>query len=66
MTDDASWDGESRRIDANLLGDHLGEELQALTYLIAGPPGMVEGVSEALQTAGVPEDQVQAGKFSGY
>ena len=66
MTDDASWDGESRRIDANLLGDHLDEELPTLTYLLAGPPGMVEGVSEALQAAGVPDDQVQAGKFSGY
>src|SRR6187455_2033138 len=62
MTDDASWDGESRRIDANLLGDHLDEELPTLTYLLAGPPGMVEGVSEALQAAGVPDDQVQAGK----
>jgi NAD(P)H-flavin reductase len=66
MTDDSSWDGESRRIDGDLLRDHLDEELQALTYLIAGPPAMVEGVSEALQTEGVPEDQVQAGKFSGY
>src|SRR6187397_2773686 len=40
MTDDSSWDGESRRIDADLLRDHLDDELQAPTYLIAGPPGM--------------------------
>ena len=53
-------------LDADLLRDHLDDELQAPTYLIAGPPGMVEGVSEALEAAGVPEDQVQAGKFSGY
>jgi ferredoxin-NADP reductase len=66
MTDDPSWDGESRRIGADLLHDHLGDELQAFTYLITGPPEMVEGVSEALAAEGVPEEQVQAGKFSGY
>jgi ferredoxin-NADP reductase len=66
MTQDPSWDGESRRIGANLLRDHLGDELQSLTYLITGPPKMVEGVSETLAAEGVPEEQIQAGKFSGY
>src|SRR5207237_7070817 len=49
MTADSSWDGETRRIDAQLLRDHLGEELQSFIYLIAGPPAMVEGVVGALQ-----------------
>ena len=66
MTDDASWDGESRRIGADLLREHLGDDLGSLTYLIAGPPAMVEGVTGALTGEGVPEEQVQAGKFSGY
>ena len=66
MTDDSSWDGESRRIDADLLRDHLGDELDSLTYLVAGPPGMVEGVAGTLASAGVPEEQVQPAKFSGY
>jgi ferredoxin-NADP reductase len=66
MTDDASWDGESRRVDVDLLRDHLGGELGSLTYLIAGPPGMVEGVAEKLKGAGVPEEQVHATRFSGY
>jgi ferredoxin-NADP reductase len=66
MTDDPSWDGESRRIDADLLSDHLDEELQSLTYLIAGPPAMVEGVAEKLKSAGAPEEQVKAARFSGY
>jgi ferredoxin-NADP reductase len=66
MTDEPSWDGESRRIGADLLRDHLGDDLGALTYLIAGPPAMVEGVTGALAAEGVPEEQVQAGKFSGY
>jgi ferredoxin-NADP reductase len=66
MTDDSSWDGESRRIDADLLRDHLDDELESQTYVIAGPPGMVEGVAEKLKAAGVSEEQVQAARFSGY
>jgi ferredoxin-NADP reductase len=66
MTDDPAWDGESRRIDAELLHDHLGDELQSFTYLIAGPPAMVDGVVGTLQAAGVPEAQVRPARFSGY
>ena len=42
MTDDPDWEGETRRIDAEMLRDHLDGELDAFTYLIAGPPKMVE------------------------
>jgi ferredoxin-NADP reductase len=66
MTQDSGWDGETRRIDADMLHDHLGEELDSYTYLIAGPPAMVDGVAEALQGAGIPEDQVLPARFSGY
>jgi ferredoxin-NADP reductase len=65
MTDDDGWEGESRRIDAAMLRDHLGE-LNSHRFLIAGPPAMVEAIDEALQGAGVPEEQVLTGKFSGY
>jgi ferredoxin-NADP reductase len=66
MTGDPAWEGESRRIDAELLHDHLGGELQSLAYLIAGPPAMVEGVVATLQAAGVPEQQIRPERFSGY
>jgi len=66
MTDDAGWDGETRRIGIDLLRDTLGDDLSGFKYLIAGPPGMVEGVKETLQQAGIPEEQIQAGSFSGY
>ncbi len=66
MTNDPVWDGESRRIDAELLRDQLGNELHSATYLIAGPPAMVEGVVETLQAAGVPEAQLRPERFSGY
>jgi ferredoxin-NADP reductase len=66
MTNDASWDGESRRIDAEVLRDHLAEELGAYTYLVAGPPAMVNGVTEELAGAGVSDERVVADRFSGY
>jgi ferredoxin-NADP reductase len=66
MTGDPSWEGETRRIDADFLRDQLGGELLTSTYLVAGPPPMVEGVVEALQLAGVPEEQIRPDRFSGY
>jgi ferredoxin-NADP reductase len=66
MTEDSSWDGETRRIDAELLHDHLGQDLESLTYLIAGPPPMVEGVVGTLDAAGVPEERIRPARFSGY
>jgi ferredoxin-NADP reductase len=66
MTEDPSWDGESRRIDADFLRDHLGDDLGAFTYLVAGPPGMVEAMEKMLAEAGVPEEQVRPERFSGY
>lgn len=65
MTQDPGWDGETRRVDADFLGDHLGE-LGAFTYLIAGPPPMVEAVTDTLGAAGIPEEQVLSQRFSGY
>jgi ferredoxin-NADP reductase len=66
MTQDSGWEGETRRIDAEMLRDYLGETLDSYTYLIAGPPAMVDGVADALQGAGIPEDQVLPARFSGY
>jgi NAD(P)H-flavin reductase len=65
MTQDPGWEGETRRIDADMLRDHLGD-LDTHTYLIAGPPGMVEGVTGTLEEAGIPEDQIRSQGFSGY
>ena len=66
MTDDPDWEGETRRIDAEMLRDHLDGELDAFTYLIAGPPKMVEAVEEILSGEGVPEDKIRPERFSGY
>jgi ferredoxin-NADP reductase len=66
MTEDPSWDGETRRISPELLEDTFGDDAKSLTYLIAGPPPMVEGVVGTLEGMGVPEDRVRPDRFSGY
>jgi ferredoxin-NADP reductase len=66
MTDDDGWEGESRYVNADLLRDHLDGDLGHYTYLVAGPPAMVESVVEQLASAGVPEDRVLPDRFSGY
>jgi ferredoxin-NADP reductase len=66
MTDDPGWDGETRRIDASMLRDHLDADLGAFTYLVAGPPGMVEAMEGLLNAEGIPDAQIQPERFSGY
>jgi ferredoxin-NADP reductase len=66
MTDDPGWDGETRRTDAAMLRDHLGPDLGAFAYLIAGPPTMVEAVEKILSGEDVPESQIRPERFSGY
>jgi ferredoxin-NADP reductase len=66
MTDDPGWEGETRRIDAEFFESYLGENLNEYTFMVAGPPGMVEGMQSALAEAGVEEENVIASRFSGY
>ena len=66
MTDDPEWEGEKRRIDADVLRDHLDGELGDYVYLVAGPPGLVDAIDEILREAGVPEDRVRPSRFAGY
>lgn len=66
MTDDPGWDGETRRIDAAMLRDHLGADLGGFTYLVAGPPTMVQAMEGILSSEGVPETQIRPERFSGY
>jgi ferredoxin-NADP reductase len=66
MTQDPSWEGEARKIDAQFFKDHLEEDLNQYTFLVAGPPGMVNGMQEALADAGVEERNIVAERYSGY
>jgi ferredoxin-NADP reductase len=66
MTDEQDWPGEQRRIGPDVLRDHLDAELGDYTYLIAGPPAMVEGVADSLAAEGISEEQVLRSRFAGY
>ena len=66
MTEDPGWEGESRKIDSEFFHDHLGKELDESTFLVAGPPGMVGGMQNALAEAGVEDENVIAERYSGY
>jgi ferredoxin-NADP reductase len=65
MTGDPAWEGETARVDADFIRRHV-PEAPASTFLIAGPPPMVEGVIEELKAAGVPDEQILPDRFSGY
>jgi ferredoxin-NADP reductase len=65
MTDDEGWDGETRRIDSDMLREHLGT-LDGHVFLVAGPPGMAKAVEQDLKDAGIEEERVLADSFSGY
>ncbi len=67
MTQDPAWEGETRKLDnADVFRDHLGGDLRAYTYLVAGPPEMAESVAETLKDAHVPEEQIRVDRFAGY
>jgi ferredoxin-NADP reductase len=67
MTDDHDWDGESRRIDTDFVRDQLaGVDVTSPTYIVSGPPEMVNQVADQLEGEGVPEEQVLRSRFSGY
>jgi ferredoxin-NADP reductase len=65
MTDEPGWEGETRHLDAVVLGDLVGG-LDGKVFLVAGPPQMAEAVADSLEAAGVPKERVLADKFSGY
>lgn len=66
MTDDPEWEGETRRVDADFLRNHVDGDLGSFVYLIAGPPALVEAMEKVLRETGVPEEQVRPERFSGY
>jgi ferredoxin-NADP reductase len=66
MTQDPSWEGKTRKVDAQFFKDYLDDEVNQYTFLVAGPPEMTEGVQKALDEAGVSEENVTAERYSGY
>ncbi len=66
MTDDPDWDGERRPFDASFFREHLGGRLGEVTFMVAGPPGMVDAMKAELTEAGAAEEHVLTDRFAGY
>ncbi len=66
MTEDPAWDAETRNVDAEFVKHYLDDDLNRYTFLVAGPPAMVEGVETALQEAEVRDGNLITQRYSGY
>jgi ferredoxin-NADP reductase len=66
MTQDPSWEGETRKIDAQFFRHYLGRDLNQYVFLVAGPPDMANGVQGALREAGVNDENIIVEDYSGY
>jgi ferredoxin-NADP reductase len=59
------WSGLRRSVDAHFLREHIGDIMTPMFY-IAGPPGMVAGITKAVIAAGTDSARVRSEKFEGY
>ena len=60
-----TWNGETGRINKEMLARHLST-LHGPIFYIAGPPAMVTGMRKMLAAAGVDEDDIRTEEFAGY
>ena len=60
-----AWPGERRYVNADFLRDHVGD-LTAPIFYLAGPPGLVTGLTKVVIEAGADPSRVRAEEFSGY
>lgn len=65
MTQDPNWEGEKRRINAQLIKNYINNVSLPL-YYIAGPPAMVETIKSSLKETGVSNSNIKSENFSGY
>lgn len=60
-----TWNGESGRIDKNMLLKYIGDISKPI-YYISGPKAMVASMRSILNEAGVNDDNIRTEEFSGY
>ena len=65
MSDDPTWPGEKRTIDAQFIKDHVPDS-QPRLFMIAGPPGMDEAMGTVLTQVGVDRTNIKVERFTGY
>ncbi len=60
---DASWSGETGRIDCGCIERHAGG-LEDKAFYVSGPPMMIDAVVRTLREAGVPDRHIHFERFS--
>lgn len=65
MTDDPNWQGEKRKVDAQFIKDYF-PNVNAQSYMVVGPPAMVDAVQRSLLEAGVDISNIKIENFTGY
>lgn len=60
-----NWQGNTGRIDQNLIKKEAPDFSSSLFY-IAGPPAMVDGMVDLVKTLGIEETKIRREKFTGY
>ena len=60
-----NWNGETGRIDQEMLSKYLND-LRGPIYYVAGPPALVSGMRKMLVASGVDEDDIRSDEVSGY
>lgn len=65
MTEDPSWKGEKRRIDAQFIKEYT-EGLQNPLYYVAGPPAMADAIVDTLKELGIESSRIKSENFTGY
>jgi ferredoxin-NADP reductase len=65
MKDSDTWDGETRRIDADMVQE-AARDLPRPHYYIAGTPDMCEAMRQMLDDMGIEDDDIHSEDFTGY
>jgi len=65
MKDEGGWDGETRRIDPEMV-KAASEGLPKPHYYIAGTPDMCEAMRQMLDDMGIADDDIHSEDFTGY
>jgi len=60
-----AWHGETKRITSGLLAKFT-KELAAPIYFVVGPPALVGGIRETLESMGIQENEIRSEEFFGY
>lgn len=65
IEDSHSWEGETGRVDMDMLHRHLPDINDPVFYCV-GPSSFVSGMREMLKNAGVDKQNIRFEQFSGY